>query len=298
MTFGSPELQHIRDTWRCPSCHEILTDEESSVRCDHCQVSYGFVSDVLALCRPELLAYAQKAENDDQENRFKNWFKQWPHFYLFCVRVITPVLFSGLTVKRFLKRFPQDGTKKLLNVGSGPTRFHADVVNVDLFPFVHVDVLADAARLPFADGTFDVVCSEQVIEHVPDGKAMAQELLRVTKPGGLVYLAAPFMYPLHPSPKDYTRWTVDGYLAVLEPAVLVEKGVLAGPTSGFLSITANWLAIIFSFGVRPLRKVLHYGFMIVLSPVKLLDYLYANLPGSEDIAKAMYVVVQKKPSSN
>lgn len=283
----------VEGVLHCPSCYGLLSDSEMGFVCQGCGIQYASVKGVPALCNPSLLEYAKTAEADDAENRFKNWFKRWPNFYMLCVRIVTPVLFSGLTVKRFLKRFPADGSKKILNVGSGPTRLHPDCLNVDLFPFVHVDVLADASKLPFADSTFDVVCSEQVIEHVPDGKAMAQELIRITKPGGLIYLAAPFMYPLHPSPKDYTRWTVDGYLAVLEPAKLVEQGVLAGPTSGFLSITANWLAIIFSFGIKPLRKVFHYGFMIILSPIKLLDYLYATLPGGEEIAKAMYVVVQK-----
>ena len=54
--------------------------------------------------------------------------------------------------------------------------------------------VADARRLPFADGTFDGAVSVSVIEHVPDqageaGDALAMaELWRVLRPGGVLHL--------------------------------------------------------------------------------------------------------------
>lgn len=42
-------------------------------------------------------------------------------------------------------------------------------------------------RLPFADGTFDVVMSRGVIQHTANPRQALQELLRVCKPGGLLY---------------------------------------------------------------------------------------------------------------
>jgi ubiquinone/menaquinone biosynthesis C-methylase UbiE len=47
----------------------------------------------------------------------------------------------------------------------------------------------DGARLPFADGTFDVVHTHQVLLHVTDPVALLHEMARVTKrPGGLISL--------------------------------------------------------------------------------------------------------------
>ena len=43
-------------------------------------------------------------------------------------------------------------------------------------------------RLPFADGTFDVVCCFKVLAHVPDIRGGLSELVRVTKPGGRLAL--------------------------------------------------------------------------------------------------------------
>jgi SAM-dependent methyltransferase len=50
-------------------------------------------------------------------------------------------------------------------------------------------VLADGLLLPVRDGAADVVFSSNVLEHVPDPMRMIGEMIRVTRPGGLVYLA-------------------------------------------------------------------------------------------------------------
>ncbi|ADG96793.1 Methyltransferase type 11 [Segniliparus rotundus DSM 44985] len=46
-------------------------------------------------------------------------------------------------------------------------------------------VRGDGQRLPFADATFDLVASSNVGEHVPQPWRLADELLRVTRPGGM-----------------------------------------------------------------------------------------------------------------
>ena len=49
--------------------------------------------------------------------------------------------------------------------------------------------LGAVEALPFADGTFDLVTCLDVIEHTPDDGATLRELLRVTRPGGLLIAA-------------------------------------------------------------------------------------------------------------
>ena len=46
--------------------------------------------------------------------------------------------------------------------------------------------VADATRLPFADGSFDVACSFKVLAHVPDLGVALAEMARVVRPGGVV----------------------------------------------------------------------------------------------------------------
>jgi SAM-dependent methyltransferase len=50
-------------------------------------------------------------------------------------------------------------------------------------------VLADGYRLPVRDGGADVCLSSNVLEHVRDPRGFIDELTRVTRPGGLIYLS-------------------------------------------------------------------------------------------------------------
>jgi SAM-dependent methyltransferase len=50
-------------------------------------------------------------------------------------------------------------------------------------------VVADGYWLPVRDGGADVVFSSNVLEHVPDPMGLIEEMIRATRPGGLVYLA-------------------------------------------------------------------------------------------------------------
>ena len=48
---------------------------------------------------------------------------------------------------------------------------------------------ASGLALPLVDGALDVCMSSNVLEHVPDPERMADEMLRVVRPGGLVWLS-------------------------------------------------------------------------------------------------------------
>jgi SAM-dependent methyltransferase len=52
-----------------------------------------------------------------------------------------------------------------------------------------VGVVADATRVPLADGSVDGVVASMVIEHVPDDAALVAEVARLLRPGGWWYVS-------------------------------------------------------------------------------------------------------------
>jgi SAM-dependent methyltransferase len=78
-------------------------------------------------------------------------------------------------------------------------RYGAQVQAFDIEPervramqsFIPGAIVAAGEGLPYASDFFDVVFSNEVIEHVQDDRAAAAEMLRVTKPGGYVMLFCP-----------------------------------------------------------------------------------------------------------
>jgi SAM-dependent methyltransferase len=78
------------------------------------------------------------------------------------------------------------------------------------------DIYADVQQLPIGSGSADAVIFFEVIEHVPDDEAALQEIARSLKASGLLFLSAPFLYPLHDQPFDFRRYTSHGLRQLLE----------------------------------------------------------------------------------
>jgi SAM-dependent methyltransferase len=94
---------------------------------------------------------------------------------------------------------------RMLDVGGGPGYF-ADAFGARGALYIPLDadagelvlhgrepgprtVLGDGESLPFAAGSFDVAYSSNVAEHVPRPWRMADEMVRVLRPGGLLFLS-------------------------------------------------------------------------------------------------------------
>jgi SAM-dependent methyltransferase len=58
-------------------------------------------------------------------------------------------------------------------------------------PYTHRVVASAAAPLPFADGSFDVVRTERVLQHVADPARVLAEMARVARVGGRIAAAEP-----------------------------------------------------------------------------------------------------------
>lgn len=197
------------------------------------------------------------------------------------------------TIWKFIRCIPERENKILVNVGSGNRLLRDDIVNVDITPYKGVHIVADAAQLPLKDSSVDVVLCDQVLEHVADPQAIAKEIYRVLKRGGLVYVGAPFIMQFHSSPHDYYRWTYMGLEYLMNAFKKEELGVEYGPTAGAMTVLSEWLATLFSFGSIRLYNFFLIIFIVVLSPLKFFDLLIARYPTAKNACLANYFIGRK-----
>lgn len=107
----------------------------------------------------------------------------------------------------------------------------AEIVNSDVYPGAAVHVLTDAHQLAFADGVFDVVIIQAVLEHLIEPFVAVEEFWRVLKPDGLVLADTPFLQAVHMGAYDFTRYTPLGQRALFKRFSEIEVGISAGPMS-------------------------------------------------------------------
>ena len=92
----------------------------------------------------------------------------------------------------------------------------------DLFPEyfrydgIPCDPINTDGSLPYADGSFDVACSLEVIEHIKDQFAFARELHRVVKPGGIAVVSTPNVLNLN----SRVRYLHSGFTVLFDPLLI------------------------------------------------------------------------------
>lgn len=84
-------------------------------------------------------------------------------------------------------------------------------------PQANLKLICDG-KLPVDGQNFDYVVSFQVLEHVTDPSFYLSEAYRVLKPGGKLFLTTHGVWPFHPTPGDFHRWTRSGLTLALEKA--------------------------------------------------------------------------------
>ncbi|MBF0458245.1 MAG: class I SAM-dependent methyltransferase [Nitrospirae bacterium] len=108
---------------------------------------------------------------------------------------------------------------RLLDLGCGKVPLYeayreyvTDTICVDwgnsLNTSEYIDKECDLTEpLPFEDGEFDTLILSDVLEHIPQPELLWQEMSRILKPGGNLFLNVPFFFWLHETPYDYYRYT-------------------------------------------------------------------------------------------
>lgn len=237
----------------------------------------------------------QCAEPRYDNDAIRHFFKRSPRLYEFLVWVTSTIYYYGISADKALCRAFPEGieNKTVINLGSGTSDFGPHVINVDIIPLPTVNIIADAAQLPFYNKSIDMILSESTLEHVSFPEKAMEEIRRVVKKGGFVYLELPFVFPYHASPNDYTRWTIEGLKIKFSDFEVIAAGARSGPIAALIIQLVYVFALVFSFGSQMLYQFLIHFFMVFLSPLKIFDLLCRPFTRSSDGASLIYFFARK-----
>lgn len=183
----------------------------------------------------------------------------------------------------------------VLIIGSGRQRKAVEgelgpgvvVVATDVAPDADVDVFADAHQLPFRDAAFGAVIATAVLEHVADPSQVMSEIVRVTRPGGLLYSEIPFMQQVHEGAHDFTRFTLSGHRRLANRYDVIDSGAVAGPgTAALWAIEHLCLALGGSRRPRLTKALIRVAF----GWLTMIDSVIAQRPAALDAASCTFVL--------
>jgi len=99
----------------------------------------------------------------------------------------------------------------VLDLGSGNNPdYYPNLVKFEISPFPNIDVVGFGEHLPFKSDIFEIVFSGAVLEHAKNPFQMIENIKRVLRPGGEVYLETAFLQPVHSFPDHFFNMTKNG----------------------------------------------------------------------------------------
>ncbi|MFN0007667.1 MAG: class I SAM-dependent methyltransferase [Planctomycetota bacterium] len=202
----------------------------------------------------------------------------------------------SLALARALSR--GEAPARIVDLGAGGRRISPGTVTLDFAAGPGTDVVGDVHRLPFRDGSLDLVFATGLFEHVADERAVIAEIHRVLRKGGLVHVEVPFLEQYHADPIDCRRLTVEGLDLEMQAQGFrsLKKGAHIGPTVTLLNTTARWCSLWLEGESRPARAA-SFGCFAALSclfwPFRFLDGILKRKKGAQALAMGVYFTGEK-----
>lgn len=147
--------------------------------------------------------------------------------------------------------------------------------------------------LPIADASYDGVLMINTLEHIYHCHELVNESFRIMKHNGVVVIAVPFLFPVHPSPSDFWRFTAEtlhnllrdaGYTEIeitpLAPGVFINRFILLE------RLLPQSLRVVMFYCVAPVARFMDRAFTYMSKLLKR-KYEASSYPGA-------YLAVAKK----
>jgi SAM-dependent methyltransferase len=196
-------------------------------------------------------------------------------------RYICGELYRGKSVLRAYLNFrlkEESLFGKTIDIGGGggsaylsalPRESNVTFENFDLKVGNNVDFEKDS--LPAPDAAYDTVLFLNVMEHIFNYQHIANEVVRIVKPGGQLIGYVPFLMWYHPDHKDFFRYTHEALQIIFERAgaknIKIEA-IARGPFTVCAQMTVLMLPKI----LRP----------VLFTPMFMLDRLFLRFQNKPD----------------
>lgn len=82
-----------------------------------------------------------------------------------------------------------------------------DLEHNPLYTEVQPDLTWNGEAIPLPDNSVDCAIATEFFEHCPSTEKAMEEIVRILKPGGILFFTVPFLWPLHDVPYDQYRYT-------------------------------------------------------------------------------------------
>jgi uncharacterized protein YbaR (Trm112 family)/SAM-dependent methyltransferase len=291
----------------CPVCRQALDWSETGCRCEACAHTYAIESGIPILLPPDAQRSLHSAAAASENSGLRAVVAAHPWLGR-AVRWLRPPLpydrhgrWCGQKAFEYALLATGGSDPVVIDLGAGEgkddqlaglsQRTRDLLLRTDIYPGPKADFVADAHRIPMADGTVDGVLLQGVVEHVARPWDIAAEIVRILKPGGVVFCEAPFVQWYHEDPKDYYRFTEDGLKELFRGCDCVQSGVAIGPVGAVVGIARELLPILFdnAYVYWPLKWLMAW----VSAPLVLLDLMYRRRPRAKTVALGVYLVARK-----
>lgn len=280
---------------KCPSCGHALKHEGKTYRCGECQKNIPTTENGVPIFIENFQANEVKSHNA-KKSVLKSILKKVlvpPHHSMYSD--LTSSHSEPKELLSLLQKKPADAM--ILNIGAlskNLQSLHQGIRNLDICYYPNIDFIADVCDLPFQSGSLDMIIFKNVLEHVKNPTKALEEIHRVLKKGGILYVKVPFLQPFHAVPDDFQRYTESGFKERFKEYKALDFGVAVGGGSMMAWMLREYLAVLTSFGNPRLYGLgLHvWGWLTFW--VKYTDLLLRKNSHAPRIASAFYGVYQKQ----
>jgi SAM-dependent methyltransferase len=235
----------------------------------------------------------------------KAWFRKQAFDPGLLGMFVNPFFLARRGLAQAMRKFAGHVQGRVLDVGCGQKPYRAmfktsEYIGVEIDSPENrkskaADHFYDGKHLPFADGDFDTVLCNQVLEHVFEPDEFVDELHRVLKPGGALVLTAPFAWDEHEQPFDYARYSSFGLRHLLtKHGFEITDQIKTLPDVSMLCQLGN--AYVFKLTYTRFRMVNLLVTAVLMAPISLSGVIMGSLLPRNDDLYLDNVVVARKPN--